>query len=342
MKAVRIHQHGPIENLLFEDVPTPEPKSSEVLVRVRGCALNHLDIWVRQGLPGVKIPLPHIPGCDVAGEIESIGSHVKSHEKGEKVIIAPGVSCGKCFQCANAFDSACDDYDIIGYRRDGGYAEYVAIPERNVFPLPSHLSFEESASIPLVFLTAWHMLVTRCNIRPGETVLVLGAGSGVGIAAIQIAKLFNAHVIATAGSAEKLDKAKQLGADNVINHTTQDIVEEVRKITDRKGVDIVFEHIGAATWDKSLRVLGKRGRLVTCGATTGSSVNFDLRFLFTRQLSILGSYMGSLSEFIEVLKFVNQKKLRPVVAKTFALKDAQEAHRLMESRDFFGKIVLKI
>jgi len=340
MKAVRFHEHGGVENLIYEEAPDPSIRGDEVLVRVRACALNHLDIWVRNGIPGVKIPLPHILGSDIAGEVAQVGDLVTRVKGGERVLIAPGFSCGQCLPCLSGRDNLCRQYTIIGYRTDGGYAEYVKIPEVNVIPIPGSLSFEEAAAIPLVFLTAWHMLVTRAGIRPGDEVLVIAAGSGVGSAAIQIAKLFGARVIATAGSDEKLAKAKALGADEVINHSTQDLAQEVRRLTDKRGVDIIFEHVGSVVWERCLVSLAHGGRLVTCGATSGYEGRTDIRYLFSRQLSLLGSYMGSKGELLELLRFFPQGRLRAVVDRTLPLQEAREAHRLMEERRHFGKLVL--
>jgi NADPH:quinone reductase-like Zn-dependent oxidoreductase len=231
---------------------------------------------------------------------------------------------------------------LLGYKRDGGYAEYVVVPEVNALPMPEGLSFEEAASVPLVFLTAWHMLVTRAQLKPGENVLVLGAGSGVGSAAIQIAKLMGARVIATAGAESKLEKARALGADDVIHHGEQSIADEARRLTGRRGVDVVFEHVGQATWEQSIKSLATAGRLVTCGATTGFAAQLDLRLLFARQLSLLGSYMGSRGELFHVLKLFSEKKLHPVVHRVLPLSEARAAHELLEKREHFGKVVLTV
>jgi NADPH:quinone reductase-like Zn-dependent oxidoreductase len=261
---------------------------------------------------------------------------------GDKVVLAPGVSCGQCAACAAGKDNECHKYTPLGYGRNGGCAEYVVAPEMNVLPMPAGLSFEEAAAVPLVFLTAWHMLVARARLQPGEEVLILGAGSGVGSAAIQIAKLTGARVIATAGSSAKLDKARELGADELINHAQQKISEEVRSLTGKRGVDVVFEHVGTATWEQSILSLAIGGRLVTCGATTGFAAQLDLRYLFARQLSLLGSYMGSRAELYTVLKLVGEKRLHPVIDRVFPLAEAAQAHRRMEQREQFGKIVLAV
>lgn len=340
MKAIVFSEHGGPDVLRYTDVGEPKIGSTEVLVRVRACALNHLDLWVRRGLPGISISFPHTPGSDMAGEVEKIGESVTRIRVGQKVLLAPGVSCGQCPQCLAGADNRCRRYTLFGYMIPGGCAEYVKAPEVNAIPIPGDLSFDEAAAVPLVFLTAWHMLVGRANLQPGEDVLVLGAGSGVGSAAIQIAKLMGARVIATAGSNAKLAKAKELGADEGINHSKQKIAEEVKRLTDKRGVDVVFEHVGTATWDASLASLAPAGRLVTCGATTGHEAKIDIRYLFSRHLTILGSYMGSKAELYAVLKLIGQRKLRAVIDRTMPLKDCALAHSLLEKREPFGKLVL--
>lgn len=340
MNAVVLTAHGGVDKLEFRKVPPPSPPNGEVLIRVRACALNHLDIWTRIGLPGVNISMPHILGCDIAGEIAELGAGVKDLQIGQRVILLPGVSCGKCLACRDGWDSACDQFKIIGFLRTGGYAEYVSVPARNVFPVSNRLNMEEWAAIPLVFLTAWHMLVRHGRLAHGETVLVHGASSGVGSAGIQIAKHFGAKVVTTVGTDEKVAKAKELGADHVINYQKAKISDEVKKLTEGRGVDLVLEHIGGATWDESIESLAKRGRLVTCGATTGGDVKLNLRHFYMKQIQITGSYMGGRSEFIEVLNLVESGSLRPVLDRTFPLQDAAGAHLYMESRKQFGKIVL--
>ena len=342
MKAIVFEKHGGPEVLQYREVAEPEVRTGEVLVKVQACALNHLDLWVRGGLPGVAIPLPHIPGSDIAGEVAKVGPEVKRVGVGRRVLLAPGVSCGRCAACLAGQDNKCREFSNLGYIHDGGCAEFVRCPEVNCFPYPENLSFEEAAAVPLVFQTAWHMLVGRAQLAPGEDVLVLGAGSGVGSAAIQIAKFFGCRVIATAGSDEKLAKAKQLGADETIHHHKEKIREAVRKMTAKRGVDVVFEHVGTATWEDSVASLASGGRLVTCGATTGHDAKIDIRFLFVRQLSILGSYMGTKDEFATVLKLVAAGKLRPVVDKSFPLTECRAAHEYLESGAQFGKVVLKV
>jgi len=342
MKAIVFEKQGGPEVLQYREVAEPEVRTGEVLVRVHACALNHLDLWVRGGLPGVPIPLPHIPGSDVAGVVAKIGPNVSNVKVGQKVVLAPGVTCGKCAACLAGNDNYCAQFSNLGYLIDGGCAEFVRCPEVNCFPYPENLSFEEAAAVPLVFQTAWHMLITRAQMQPGEEVLILGAGSGVGSAAIQIAKLFGCRVIATGGNDAKLAKARELGADEVINHKTQKIKDEVRRLTAKRGVGVVFEHVGTATWEDSVASLARGGRLVTCGATTGYDAKIDLRFLFTRQLSILGSYMGTKSEFATVLKLVAAGRLKPVIDRVFPLAECAAAHAYLESGEQFGKVVLKV
>jgi NADPH:quinone reductase-like Zn-dependent oxidoreductase len=343
MKAVRIHQFGGPEVLTYEDVPDPQPRKDEVLVRVRACSLNHLDVWVRKGLPGVK--LPHILGSDVAGEIVELGEYVNEFKSGgvktgQRVLLAPMHFCGHCAKCVAGLQNECREFTVLGNGVDGGNCELIAAPAASVIPIPDTLDFDQAASVPLVFVTAWHMLVTRSGVRPGQTVLVLGASSGVGIAAIQIAKLFQCRVITTAGDETKLEKARALGADFGINHYQQKISEEVRKITYKAGVDIVVEHVGAATWDESVKSLKSSGTLVTCGATTGPEVKIDLRHLFARQLTLLGSYMGTMADLHEVLGHVFAGRLKPVVDRVFPLKDLRAAHEYLEKSQMFGKIVV--
>lgn len=342
MKAVRFHEHGGIDRLRYEDAPDPVAGPGEVVVRVKACALNYLDLWERRGLPGIQFSFPHISGSDIAGIIESAGPGVTHVKPGDKTLVNPGLSCMRCEQCFAGNDNHCRGYSVLGYFTDGGYAERVRIPAVNALPYPAALSFTDAASMPLVFLTAWHMLVTRCAIRTGEDVLVLGAGSGVGSAAIQIAKLFHARVITTAGDEKKLEKARALGADHVIDHTKQKIRDEVRRITGKRGVDIVFEHVGAATWDDSVNALARHGRLVTCGATTGFDVRVDLRHVFSKELTLMGSYMGSKHELLQVLKLVDAGLLRPVVSEVFPLQEAGRAQEKLEQREHFGKVVLAI
>ncbi len=340
MKAIRIHEFGGPEVLRWEDVADPELRKDRILVRIKACALNHLDLWVRKGLPGVK--LPHILGSDIAGEIVSVGEYVTGFAPRQRVLLAPMHFCNHCSKCMAGLQNQCPEFTVLGNLVDGGNCELIAVSPETVIPIPDHLNFEQAASVPLVFLTAWHMLVTRAGLRPGQTVLVLGGSSGVGSAAIQIAKLFHACVIATGGDSAKLAKASALGADYGIDHYKQKIAQEVRRITDKQGVDIVVEHVGAATWDESMKSLKPGGIIVTCGATAGSNATFDLRFLFARQLSFLGSYMGTMGELHEVLSHLFAGRLKPVIDRTFPLKDARAAHEYLEKSLMFGKIVLMV
>jgi NADPH:quinone reductase-like Zn-dependent oxidoreductase len=342
MKAVVFRQHGGPEVLEYTDVPEPSIRADEVLIEVKACALNHLDVWTRGGLPGIKIPLPHILGNDIAGVVREVGALATWVHPGDEVMVQPGVSCGHCVECLHGRDNFCRDYDMLGYRRAGGYAELVAVPAVNVIPKPPRLSWEEAAALPLVTVTAWHMLVTRAQVQPGEDVLVHAAGSGVGSIGIQVAKLLGARVIATAGADDKLAKAKELGADEVINYRNEDWPKEVKRLTDRRGVDVVFEHTGAATWAGSIASMKNNGRLVTCGATSGYDAQTDIRQIFYRHLTILGSFMGTKAELLEAMKFVERGLIRAVVDQSMPLADARRAHELMEDRAQFGKLVLTV
>ena len=340
MKAIRFHQHGGPDVLKYEEAPDPRIQANEVLVKVRGCALNHLDVWVRGGVPGWKIPMPHIAGADISGEVAEAGSLVSRVKPGDRVLLSPGISCGQCEMCFKGLDSACRQFTVFGVFIDGGYAEYVKSPEMNVLPIPAGLSFAEAAAVPLVFLTAWHMLFTRAGLKAGEDVLVIGAGSGVGSAAIQVAKLVNARVIATAGADWKLEKARALGADEVINHTRQSIREEVKRLTQKRGVDVVVDHVGAAIWEQCVDALATYGRLVTCGMTTGADLKLNGQGLFGRQRTILGSFMGGKAELVAALKFIGRRQLKAVIDSRFPLQEAAAAQKKMERREFFGKILL--
>lgn len=338
MRAVRFHAHGGPEVLVYEDAPDPEPRAGHVVVRVRACALNHLDLWQRRGLDRVTIPFPHISGADVAGDVVSApGGEVA---EGTRVFLQPGLSCGRCAACLAGHDNTCARYDVLGYQSDGGYAEYVRVPAVNVVPMPASVSYQAAAAFPLTFLTAWHMLVTRARVAAGETVLVLAAGSGVGQAAIQVARLHGARVIATAGSAAKLERARALGAHEVIDHHANDFAAEARRLTGKRGVEVVVEHVGQATWAKSVRALAPGGRLVTCGNTTGWEAAIDLRFLFSRQLSLLGSYMGTKAELLQAAQFFFDGRFQPLVDAVLPLAQAADAHRRLEAGDVCGKLVL--
>ena len=341
MKAVRFHQHGGPEVLRHEDAPDPDLAPGEVLVRVRACALNHLDLWARKGQPGVHVPMPHISGSDISGEVVSAAATDVS--MGRRVMLQPGISCGRCTACLSGVDNECAKYEVLGYQNHpGGYAEYVKVPVQNLISIPDEIDFVQAAAFPLTFLTAWHMLMTRARLKRGEDVLVLAAGSGVGQAAIQIAFLHGARVFATAGSDDKLERARSLGAFEVINHQRQDIAEEIKRLTNRRGVDVVIEHVGEATWTKSVRSLARGGRLVTCGATTGANGALNLNALFGKQLTIQGSYMGTKGELMRAARFFFAGQLRPVIDRTLPLANAAEAHRRLDASGQFGKIVLAV
>ncbi len=343
MKAIRFHEFGGPEVLKYEDLPEPALRQDHVLIRVRACALNRIDLWTRKGVGSVK--LPHINGADVAGDVVEVGEFVRDITPGQRVLLAPMCFCGNCRACVAGNQNMCRQFTVLGNLVDGGNCEYISVPRVNVIPIPParngyELTYDQAASVPLVFLTAWHMLVGHAQIKPGNIVLVLGAGSGVGIAAIQIAKMHGSEVIATAGTDEKLDRASELGADQTIHHYRQKISDEVKRLTNKAGVDIVVEHVGAATFDESIRSLRYGGKLVTCGATSGPEAKFDIRQLFAKQLSFLGSYMGTMGELHEVLKHVFSGKLKPVVDTVYPLAEARLAHERLEKSQQFGKVVL--
>lgn len=340
MKAVAISAHGGPEVLEVTDLPDPVIDDNEVLIRVKACSLNHLDVWIRRGLPGLKFSTPHVLGADISGVVAQVGGLVKNVKPDQEVILSPGLSCMHCEYCLSGRDNLCASYDVLGTRANGGYAEYVKAPSFNVIPKPAKLSFEEASSIPLVFLTAWHMLDERVKLKAGETLLVHAAGSGVGSAAIQIGKLLGARVFATASTGAKLAKAKSLGADETINYQEEDFLDAVKRLTGKRGVDVVFEHTGEGTWERSVRSLTRGGRLVTCGATSGHNGNLDIRYLFARQISLVGSYMGAKAELLEVLKFFEDGRLKPVVDRVLPLEQAAAAHTAIEDRSQFGKVVL--
>jgi len=345
MRAVLFRQHGGPEVLEIADVPTPVPGPGQVQVRVAAVALNHIDLWMRRGLPALKIAFPHISGGDVCGTVSALGAGVTGVAVGTRVVLNPGISCGRCVACLSGRDNFCPDYRMLGEHTQGGQAEFVVVPAANLVPVPpaaASLSDAELAAVPIAFITAWQMLVDRAVIRHGETVLVLAAGSGVGSAAIQIAKLHGARVIATASRDDKLAAARALGADEVINDSGGDFLTEVKRLTDRRGVDIVVEHVGAATFPQAVVACGRGGRIVTCGATVGHEPILNLRYVFWRQLSILGSTLASKSRLFEVMALVAAGRLRPVVDRVLPLADVAAGHRALESRSVFGKVVLTL
>ena len=342
MKAAVVRSHGGFERIEFGELSLPEPGPREVRVRVRAAGLNHLDTWVRRGVPGHEFPLPLVLGSDGAGVVDALGPGARGVEIGDDVVILPGTSCGSCAACLEGEDQLCRSYRILGEARDGTCAEYVVLPDANVRPKPPNVSFHEAASVPLVFQTAWSMLVRRAGVRPGDTVLVHAAGSGVGSAAIQIAHLFGARVAATAGTAEKCRHAESLGAELAIDYTESDFVDRIRDWTGRRGVDVVVEHVGKATFAGSVRCLARGGRLVTCGATTGGDVSLSLHQVFFKNLSILGNTMGRKADLVRILELVAAGRLKPVVDRVLPFAEIRDAHRLLEDRAVFGKIVLDV
>ena len=340
MKAVRIHQPGSADSYVYEEAPDPVAGPGEVLVRVKAVALNHLEAWAAKAPSTVKYDAPRILGADVAGIVETVGDGVRSTTAGAEVIVHPGVSCGTCEACLGGDDNLCAQYRLLGQGRDGGMAELVVVPAANIFSKPANLSFEDAASIPLVFTTALHMILTRAHLRYGETVLVNAAGSGVGVAAIQVAKLHGAHVIASAGSDEKLVKARELGADDVINYTTHDLADEARRITGGRGVNMVVENVGAEIMEKSIKALARNGRVVTCGATAGNNATFNVSRFFLSQQTIYGSFMGTKAEMLRYAPCFADGRLKAVVDQVFPLHDAAKAVDRLLHREQFGKIVL--
>ncbi len=342
MKAVLFREHGGPEKLSYEDLPMPQIGPGEVLIRVKACALNHLDIWIRQGNPAYPMPMPHVSGSDIAGLVESVGAQVEGIQVGQRVFVSPGVSCWHCEFCLAGRENFCRSYSLIGAMMHGGYAEYVRVPFRNVLPIPENLSFEQAAAFPLVSVTASHMLFALGGLQHGETALIMGAGSGVGSMAIQMAKLAGARVITTVGTDDKIPKAVTLGADAVINHAKEKVADRVKLLTEGRGVDVVIEHIGPEVWDNCLASLTKGGRLITCGATTGAEVKLDLRYVYSRQFTIKGAYMGTRAELVKAAELVGRKKLNPVIDRTYPLREARVAQEQLLSRKVFGKIVLTI
>ncbi len=341
MRAWRIESHGPPESLRRVEVPAPRPGEGEVEVRVDAVALNHLDLWVRRGVPGHHFPLPITPGSDIAGRIGAVGPGVSGVRSGEAILVVPGAGCGRCPSCLSGREPLCRAFRIRGESCDGGCAERIVVPEREVLRMPEGLDPVEAASLPLTLVTAWRMLVERAQLRPGETVLVHAAGSGIGVMAIQIARALGARVIATAGSEEKAAKARELGAEEAVLYRQVDFVDAIFRWTERRGVDVVVEHTGAATWQGSLRALAKGGRLVTCGATSGAEVAVDLRRVFYKSLSILGSTMGSRRDLEEALRYVANGRIRAIVDRVFPMEELPAAHAYLEDRRAFGKVVLR-
>jgi NADPH:quinone reductase-like Zn-dependent oxidoreductase len=349
MRALVLTGHGDRSQLALADIPAPELRQpGDVRIRLEAAALNHLDLWTMRGLPGLTLQFPHVLGGDGAGVVESVGPAVTRVKPGDPVLFNPGISCYRCDWCLAGEHSLCVDYQLLGEHVNGTVAEYVVVPEPNVAPIPpptanrQPLTFPEAAAFSLVTLTAWRMLVTRARVRPGETVLIWGIGGGVSLAALRIARLAGARVIATSSSDAKLERAREMGADLTLNHASTDVAKEVRRLTDRRGVDVVVENVGQATWEQSLRVLGRGGRLVTCGATTGPNVSVDIRRLFWYQWNIMGSTMGNAAEYREIVRLLGQGHLRPVVDSVVPFEQAARAVERLEAAEHFGKVVVEI
>jgi NADPH:quinone reductase-like Zn-dependent oxidoreductase len=340
MKALAFNEHGGLDKLRYQDVPEPKIGDGEVLVKVRACALNHLDLFVREGLPGLKLPLPFWSGCDIAGEIAEVGAAVEGVAVGDRVAVNPNLSCGRCEFCIRGEDSLCVTYGILGEHTHGGLAEGVKVDGRNVVKLPDHVKFEDAAAFILVSMTAWRMLVTQARLRPGEDLLIIGVGGGVSSTAVQIGKLCGARVWVTSSSDDKLARARELGADECINYAKEDWAKAVFQKTGRRGVDVILENVGAATWQGSIRSLAKAGRLVTCGATSGPIGETDIRLVFWKQISIIGSTMASRREFNEVMTQLFRGKLRAIVDSVMSLQDGVAAQQKLAEGKQFGKIVL--
>ena len=340
MRAVVIREHGGPEVVKVEDLPIPEPGPGQARLAVKACGLNHIDLWLRKGEPKGAFHVPRVPGADFSGVVDAVGPGVDAAWVGREVVSAPQTSCGVCEACAAGQQNLCRHWGIYGESFDGGMREYAVVAANGLFPKPAQYSHAECAALPLVFLTAWHMLVTRAGVRPGMTVLIHAAGSGVSSAGIQIAKLWGARVLTTAGSDDKLARARALGADEGINYATHDVVQRVRELTGREGLDVVFDHVGADVFGASLKLLKRGGTFVTCGATSGHRVELDLRQVFFRGLSVLGSTMGTLGESAEVMRLAGQGRLKPVLDRTFPVEDVRAAHEYLESRKAFGKVVV--
>jgi len=342
MKAAVFHEFGGPERVRVEEVPTPTPGAGEALIRVRACALNHLDLWVLGGLPVLETPLPFWTGCDVAGQVAALGPGVSGPAVGTRVAVNPSLSCGVCEWCVQGEDSMCVRYGILGEHVRGGLAEYVVAPTANLLPLPAHVAFEDAAAFILVNMTAWRMLVTQAALRPAEDLLVLGVGGGVSSAAVQIGKLCGARVFVTSSSDDKLRRANALGADDGVNYTQADWTKAVREWTDKRGVDVVLDPVGAATWAGSLRSLASGGRLVTCGATTGPIGETDIRIVFWRQLRIIGSTMSNRKEFRDVMSQLFAGRLKAIVDRTFPLAETATALSVLQKGEQFGKLVVTV
>jgi NADPH:quinone reductase-like Zn-dependent oxidoreductase len=342
MKAAFFNEHGDLETIRYGDLPGPVPGPGQVRVRVRAGALNHLDIFVRTGIAGLSLPLPHVLGSDGAGVVDSVGPGVTRRKPGDEVVLNPGIHCGTCEFCLRGEHSLCASFHLLGEHVWGTFAEFVVAPEINTYPKPEGLTWEESAAFPLTYLTAWRMLVTKAKARAGESILIVGIGGGVSLAAFQIAKLLGLTVGVTSGSAAKLRRAEKMGADFGIDHGTADFARETRKITGKRGVDIVLDSVGKETWKRSIASLARGGKLLTCGATTGPNPQEDIARIFWNQLTVMGSTMGTHAEFSEMLRMVSGGRIAPVVDSVFPLSEVKAALQRLEEKKQFGKIVLRV
>jgi NADPH:quinone reductase-like Zn-dependent oxidoreductase len=340
MKALAFKEHGGIDKLAYQDVPDPQPGAGDVLVRVKAAALNHLDLFVREGLPGLKLPMPFWTGCDIAGEVTQVGAAVQGVAVGDRVAVNPNLHCGRCEYCQKGQQSLCVSYGILGEHTQGGLAELVKVDGGKVVKLPDHVKYEDAAAFILVNMTAWRMLVSQARLRAGEDLLVIGVGGGVSSTGVQIGKLCGARVWVTSSSDEKLERARALGADECINYSKDDWVKVIGQKTGRRGVDVVLENVGAATWPGAIRALAKGGRLVTCGGTSGPICETDVRQVFWKQISIIGSTMSNNAEFAEVMSQLFRGRLKAIVDSVMPLKDGVAAQERLAAGKQFGKIVL--
>jgi alcohol dehydrogenase len=343
MKAIVFDKNGGPEVLKYADTPEPKPGPDDVLIRVKASCCNYNDVWARRGLPGMQIIMPHISGSDVSGEVVEVGSEVKTVKAGDEVVVHCGLSCRECYYCTRGEEFFCKDFKIWGFQTgplDGGHGEYCKVPAANVLPKPKHLSHVEAASLPLVLVTVWRMLVSRAKIQAGDFVLVWGAAGGLGVIAVQVCKLYNARAIAVASNDAKLERCRELGAEFVLNRAKQDVFQEVRKITGGKRCDIVFEHTGSETWPISMNCLKWGGTIVVCGATSGFEAKMDIRLLWNKQQNYLGSHLGNKGELIDAMRFVDSGHIRPVIDKVVPLKDLAKAQEMIETNAVAGKIVV--
>ena len=343
MKAIVFEEHGGVEKLQYKEIPDPKVGPNEVLFKIRAAGCNYNDIWARRGLPGMEIIMPHVSGSDASGEVVEVGSEVKSVKPGDDVMVHPGISCRSCEACTSGQEFFCRRYRIWGFQTgplDGADAEYGKLPEANLIPKPANISYQEAATLPLILMTVWRMLVTRARIQAGDFVLIWGGAGGLGSMAIQVCNLFGARGIAVVGSDEKAEYAKNLGAYDTINRKTQKVRDEVRRITNKAGVDIVFEHTGEQTWKDSVGALKRGGSLVTCGATSGFIGQTDIRFLWNKQMNFYGSHMASKGEFLQGMKFVETGEIKPLPSQAVSLKDAAIAQKTIEDGDVMGKMIL--